>query len=503
MNAFEDFMSDNVKFTMMDEALLFINNIVKEKTFYDDKKWIEDISDNELVDRLVSKFIDSEICDINIIKKIVKNLSQKEKNRIFYKSNLYEFIRRSRKANQLLRNIIQTNVVFKDPMNPPKQIEDDLEKLSGAVLEYVHYNYPTINRTLKLKTHKRETVIVIDTDSNFLNLAPWVDFCNELLSSQYTAIKRRKFKNNRYVISARNKLDSVEEKVTMNQNYRSIYTIIHIITLMIQQTLKVFKLRSNLIPDGEEGSYGETNMKNEFLYRTILTTPAKKHYQGLVIVQEGVEFGDGGKLDIKGMEYRKPSVAGKHTRDFIEKLVRNDILLADNQTPDIAKILRKLEKFEKDIEKSVLAGEDKYIKTANLKSADAYAEPMSMGSYKAAFVWNHLYPDKQIDLPGIAYLIKVNMTKAKDIAKLSVDNPIIFERLMDLFENEPHIKKSGITTIALPIDEPMPNWIKPYINLDEIKASNLKLLLQVLNCLGIKTIYKTKSSQFFSNIIEI
>lgn len=202
------------------------------------------------------------------------------------------------------------------------------------------------------------------------------------------------------------------------------------------------------------------------------------------------------------MEYLKPSMAGKHTRDFIKKLIKNDILLAKNQTPDIGKILAKLDKFEDDIEKSVLAGEDKYIKTANIKSADAYASPLSIGSYKAAYVWNSLYPDKKIDLPGIAYILKVNLDKPKDFAKLSVDDPIIFAKLMKLFENE-QIAKSGIKNIALPIDEPMPSWLKPYINLDEIKANNVKLLLQVLNCLGIKTIYRTKSSQFYSNIIEL
>ena len=199
----------------------------------------------------------------------------------------------------------------------------------------------------------------------------------------------------------------------------------------------------------------------------------------------------------------KPSMAGETTREFIKKLVYNDILLAKNQVPNISKILDKLEKFEKDIEKSVLAGEDKYIKTANIKSEDAYSDAMSIGPYKAAFVWNYLYPDKAIDLPGRAYIIKVNLAKPKDFAKLSVEDPIIFSKLMWLFENNERIKKSGITNIALPIDEPMPKWLKPYINLDEIKNNNLKLLLQVLNCLGVKTIYRTKSSQFFSNIIEI
>lgn len=496
-NAFEDFMSDNVKFTMMDECLMFINNIVKEKRSKSDKKWVEDIKKHELVTRLRLKFLDEDVCDINIIEKIVDNLSQEDRNRVYYKCNLYEFIRRSKKANQLLRNIINENVEFVDPMDPPKAIEKDLDKFSEAVLEYVHYNYPTINRTLRLKTHTRETVIVIDTDSNFLNLAPWVEFCSSLLDEKYIRVHRRKKVNGRYIISSRDHLDSVETKLDERKIFRQIYTIIHIITLMIRRVLVRFQERANMIPD----SHGETNMKNEFLYMSLLTTPAKKHYQGMVKVQEGVVF-ENPKMDIKGMEYLKPSVAGKSTRDFILNLVKKDILLAKDQTPDIGKILNKLDKFEEDIEKSVLNGEDKYIKTANIKSEDAYANPLSIGPFKAAYVWNHLYPDKEIELPGLAYLLKVNLEKPKDFAKLSVDEPLIFSKLMELFKDE-RIAKSGIKNIALPIDEPMPKWLKPYINLDEIKANNIKLLLQVLNCLGVKTIYRTKSSQFYSNIIEL
>jgi len=294
-NSFEDFMSDNVKFTMMDECLMFINNIVKEHTSRSDEKWAENINNEELIARIRSKFLDEDVCDINIIEKIVKNLSQHEKNRIYYKCNLYEFISRSKKANQLLRNIVSSNVSFVDPMNPPKEIEKDLDKFSEAVLEFVHYDYPVINRTLRLKTHKRETVIVIDTDSNFLNLAPWVDYCNELINNKYAMIKRRKFKDNRHIISSRDYLNSIETKIDEEKAFRMIYTIIHIITLMIDRTLVTFQLRSNMNPN----SHGETKMKNEFLYLTILTTPAKKHYQGMIKVQEGNVFKDP-KIDAKG-----------------------------------------------------------------------------------------------------------------------------------------------------------------------------------------------------------
>lgn len=297
-NAFEDFMSDNVKFTMMDECLMFINNIIHEQRVKSDAKWVDDIKKHELVSRLESKFLNKDVCDINIITKIVDNMSQENINRVYYKCNLYEFVKRSKKANQLLRNIINENVDFVDPMKPPKEIEKDLDKFSEALLEYVHYNHPVINRTLRLKTHMRKTVIVIDTDSNFLNLSPWVDFCEELLNNNYTQIHRRKMVNGRHIISSRNYLDSVETKLDEKKTFRQIYTIIHVITLMIRRTLVKFQERANMIPD----SHGETNMKNEFLYMSILTTPAKKHYQGMIKVQEGNVF-KVPKMDIKGYSY--------------------------------------------------------------------------------------------------------------------------------------------------------------------------------------------------------
>ena len=196
-------------------------------------------------------------------------------------------------------------------------------------------------------------------------------------------------------------------------------------------------------------------------------------------------------------------MAGESTREFIKKLVYNDILMAKDFKPDVSKLLKKLKKFEDSIKESVLNGGDEYLKTANIKTEDAYADPMSIGTYKAAYVWNYLYQDKQIELPGIARIVKVNLAKPKDFASLSVTNPDIFEKLMTLFNENKRIEKSGISNIAIPLDEEFPEWILPYINLDEILSNNCKLLYSVLNCLGIKTIYKTKSTQFFSNIIKL
>lgn len=499
-NAFEDFLCDNVLFYNMDECLMFINNIVNEKSKRkkNDNKWVKDITRTQLYDRLLRKFKTEDICDVDLLKRIIKNLSQEDRNRIFYKSNIYEFFRNSKRAQELITNIAMDNHEFMNPEKPPKFIDGELSKLRDAVLEYVHYNYPTCNRVYRLKTEIRKCVIVIDTDSNFINLNPWLEFVENEILSKYIKIKRRNKIDGRYIINSRNDENNFSNKQKTKQKFRIIYTMVNLMSEMVNLSLDTFKNRSNIKP----GHPGVLNMKNEFLYDSILITPAKKHYQSAIRIQEGVYFNKP-LFDIKGMEYTKNSMAGESTRKFIKNLVYNDILMAKDCKPDISKILRKLKKFEDSIKESVLRGGDEYIKTANIKTEDAYDDPMSIGTYKAAYVWNYLYPNKQIELPGIAKIVKVNLKKPKDFASMSVTHPKIFSKLMELFNENKRIEKSGITNIAIPMDEEFPDWIIPYINLDEILSNNCKLIYSVLNCLGIKTIYKTKNNQFFSNIIKL
>lgn len=501
-NAFEDFLGDNVKFMNMDECLLFINNIVKEKGIRkkDDSKWVKNKNINDVFDRLKSKFFDQSMCEDKILNKILKNLDQENLNRIYYKSNFYNFILNSEKAIEIFLSIFTSNVDFTTPNDAPSEIVDKLNKLTSAFLEYVHYNYPTINRTLRLKTMKRNCVVVVDTDSCFLNYGQVYDFfINEILNKKKIIKRRIKSDNGKkYVIESRENLKAKSESKNRGISYRIINSVMYITNSVIKNTLDVFLDRCNCDRD-----HGNTSMKNEFLYDTLLICPpAKKHYQGAIRLREGVEYKKP-KFDIKGMDYVKRSAAGDSTREFIKNLVYDDILMAKNNSPDFYHILKKLNKFEKDIEQSVIRGEDKYIKNVNVKSEDAYDDPMSIGPYKAVFVWNYLYPNMKIDLPGSAKIIKVNLTKLKDFSKLSIDNPSIYGKLKKLFESNDRIMKSGITSIALPIDESVPDWMVPYINLDEIVSNNTDLLLPILNNLGMKAVYKTKSSQFYSNIINI
>ena len=295
-NAFEDFLSDSVTFDNMDECVNFILNIINEKSSRPkkDSRWIVDKDLSEVVERLRSKFTISEDCDITLIRKILLNLDQEDLNRIYYKSNIYEFFRNSKRARQLIKNIVQSHNKFMDPKNPPKAIKNDLDKLRSAVIEYVHYNYQFINRVNRLKMRKRKSVVVIDTDSNFINLGPWVNFVKDEILSGYVNISKRTIIDGRHVIDSRNKYKKNSYITKEQELFRIINSMVNIIDEVIGRVLKDFLHRCNI----PENNPGNTSMKNEFLYTRILITNAKKHYQAVIRLQEGnvLPF----DMDIKG-----------------------------------------------------------------------------------------------------------------------------------------------------------------------------------------------------------
>ena len=295
-NAFEDFLSDSVTFDNMDECITFIYNIINEKSKRNkkDSDWITNKSIDDIIERLQLKFTNSEDCDIKLIQKILLNLNQEDLNRIYYKSNIYEFFMNSKKSIQLIKNIAQSNEEFMDPKKPPKNIKNKLDKLRDAVMEYVHYNYQFNNRVNRLKMNKRKSVIVIDTDSNFINLGPWVNFVRDRIICNYINIEKRSKHNGLYEIESRDKYKKNSYVKKEQELFRIINLMVNMMDEMISRVLSDFLERCNIPKDNP----GNTSMKNEFLYTRILITDAKKHYQAVTRLQEGnvIPF----DMDIKG-----------------------------------------------------------------------------------------------------------------------------------------------------------------------------------------------------------
>ena len=174
--AFEAFMTNSVLFNDLNECFTFIRNIQEEK--YEIDSFIPRVPINKVYDRLASMFYDWDERYFDFIWDYLLTLTDDELIKIYYKNNIYEFSKIYEIKSRLVHMCSKVDS-FLDPNKPPEIIQNDLDELWSYYEKYVFYNYPPINRIQRLKFEKRKSVLTIDTDSNMINLHPWVEFMDD------------------------------------------------------------------------------------------------------------------------------------------------------------------------------------------------------------------------------------------------------------------------------------------------------------------------------------
>ena len=181
---FEMFLSNNVKFSSLNDIVTFIDNVRLDMK---DCKY----NDYEILD--MDKHIDITQCfeklimtcgykyipdtdDLDIVWKILQDCTPIEINRLFYKNNLYAFMENSICTN-LMRDIVTgLKVPYMEPKKPPKEIKSQLDQLKDLLLEYVFYNHQIMDRMDRNKNMIKNVSVISDTDSSFVSLDAWYHY---------------------------------------------------------------------------------------------------------------------------------------------------------------------------------------------------------------------------------------------------------------------------------------------------------------------------------------
>lgn len=480
--AFEAFLANNSKFVTMDECLVFIKNVISEKKsrkFNDDEILDGDVPLEKVRHKLKKTFLYKSRIDESLLNRILLNLSQEDLNRLYYKNNLYAFVNKNSKIKNLIRSIIidATPLHFSDPNKPDPSIQDELDILWAYMKEYVFYNYMIKDRVYRLKNYKRKAVVVIDTDSNMLNLEPW------LLYSMDKIIKPEDY-------------DDFEEF-----RLASLNTLMYVLSQVISETLYKFSKLSN-IPEEKRRLI---RMKNEYLYKRMIISNGKKNYTGVVEYKEGKWMNY--DLDIKGLPLDKIS-SNKESSAVFKDILKKDMLMSDKI--DIPKILNKLQNFQDEMEESLKRGEKRFLKPATVKQPKYYADPLTSQQYRALMNWNIAYPDKPVELPDSIYIVKMTMTSRKDLETIRDSHPDIYERLKtEIFEStEKRIADKGVHVLGIPrFEDEIPDWAIPFIDSATIVQDNMKNIVSILEVLDIQPLSVTSNAPNnkeiqFSNIVN-
>lgn len=515
---FEMFLSNNVKFASLDEVLVFINNVKNEKHTrqFDDKLILDrDITTEECFSKLVLtigdyrrgivKWIPTEE-DLEIIWYAVSHLTQEDINRVYYKNNLYDFFDNKSMTKSLIYIMKKMKQPYLDPNMVPEEISVELETLLSLVKEYVFYNYQIIDRIERNAHMVKNVAIISDTDSAIVSFDAWYHFVLNKLEGITLNLNRKKTEEIvEYTYNTKWKRE-IEEKeldfdfikdeiievpkkqrvITYMVNKELKFSILNIIAYLCSQLINEYMLsytKSN--HSYAEGKKCLIIMKNEFTFGTTMLTMNKKNYATIQELQEGHIINNGdGVMDIKGLPINKSTLNDK-TKEELQKILEEEILTSDEI--DQVRIIKRLAILEKQIFENLKSGQKDYYKPATIKALNSYEDPMRIQGIKAALVWN-MVRGEELEAIDLEARNTVNIAKViitpENIEKIKDKFPDVYDRFVDLFKDPDHsffgtssqygvkIKKT-ITSIAIPTDVQVPEWLVEFIDYTTIINNNL------------------------------
>lgn len=519
--AFEAFLGDNHVFIDLNEFFDWAKCMLDEEIEIDD--WIERIDPDTLYNRLSKKFWSWKDKYEHPLRGYVENLTSKQRTILYYKNNIRDFTSAHPIIQDLYRSIYSNvrnidtvpkngsvddipadlyaefdadmpwhskDKVVKDynswvgiqrflnPNEVPKEIKSDLEELTGYFMKYCYARYLVPDRIHRLKYFTRKVVVVVDTDSNMLNLQPWVTF----------------IENNVLHGNSFGRSDEYNMFIGVN-------TTAYIITQMVTDILLHYGKMSN-IPERFRPKF---NMKNEFLFKKIVIAMKKKRYISAVVLREGNLF-DPPKRDEKGMDYIKSGCSESAMNRYRD--------MTFNRLLNVAKVDPKglfddVNDFKFEIRESLENGEKQYLPNASAKEPIAYKNPWSEQSVRAVYAWNCIYPDQQIEVPCKVNIVKLNIFKPSDIAGMEFTYPDVYRAIMNGIFNSPNpaISSKGCQVLAIPNTvQTMPEWTKEYIDYTTMTSdilSPFKCIMELVKFSQLKVgKSSTRQSKVFSNIIK-
>lgn len=530
---FESFLANNVKFGSLDEVLIFINNVKKEKRNYLDEEYIDKPVD--VVD-CFAKIIDScgylwapDEDEMDIIWKVLINLGQRDINRVYYKNNLYEFCSNSRIKRLIVDTVKRLRTPFFNPLDVPAEIKDNLVELESILSEFVFYDKMIIDRIDRCDNMMKSVIMISDTDSCIVSLDAWYRFVLDLVKDEdlyimkydpisiFDFIEKDEFGD----IIDRKKLEPFEFKEDERYDFETDeiryqkhmidpfeirpsdyirWSIVNILAFVIDKFINKYMLqftKNNHSWAPEKPC--KIIMKNEFSFNRLLLTQVKKSYATVMKVQEGNLIPEDNQLDVKGIAAIAKSSMSDKTRKEFRKILLEDILTAP--TIDQFKIVEKLCIMEKKIINSLQDGERDYYKPVKIKSINSYENPMRIQGIKASYVWNYLnfdhnLPSINLEERNAVDIVNVELN-LKNVDTIKDKYPELYEKTVELLNTHKEFGGS-IDTIAVPKDMKVPEWIRDIIDYKTIVNNNMKGF--VYDSIGLT---RVNNDMIYSNILQI
>lgn len=502
---FEGFVGDNQVFFHINELYDWMNIVISKKD--DIPSWIVIPTAKDVLHRLVKHFYIFDRSDYEFLKKYINNLNDSQLSYLYYANNLNEFVIKHPKVYTLISSILDalpnmeavadrvpqeyesqfkdeddkvlqynkwmSKKMFLDPNDPPETIKKYLDEFIKLTKQFVFVKYITPDSIIKLNNHKRNTILLVDTDSNIINADLFVSFIlNNIFSGQ--TFGRSMLYN---------------EMILTN-------VLAATLSPRIDDMLDYYGKTHNMNKEAR----AELTMKNEFLFRRLFLMNKKKRYGASIVLREGnIIFPF--KLEIKGMDFIKAGVTEDVTKRFT-KMLEDHVLFSDKI--ELHELMNELKLFEREIFHDLKHGGTKFLKPQQFKAEDAYkkirdengkvigSKAWSLPVFRGSVVWNELYPTQKIYSLDRVKIIKLISIKEDDIDRIKYKYPNEYKLVKEKIyqSNNPEIRKAGLKVIAIPRSvKVIPEWLYDLIDYDIIVSDVISSFRSVLDALKIEEIY--------------
>lgn len=168
--ASEQFLSDNINFNDVDAVLLFILNVKSEKYSDNILEYIDyPKSKEDLYNYFISKTTNLRGGE-EIILKAVERLTEEEVNRVYYKNKILELC-----GNEYFSKKLGNMLKYNYEESPDAKMVDDLNDIKEKIIEFCFYDHLCEDRYKRSIKDTRKSIIVVDTDSNFIDLNKYIN----------------------------------------------------------------------------------------------------------------------------------------------------------------------------------------------------------------------------------------------------------------------------------------------------------------------------------------
>lgn len=349
------------------------------------------------------------------IREKVDSLDNVQLAKLIFKNNFNLFLKIPR-IQYLFRELYTVctseEIPFLDPNEPPfiktevdgkdvytfatgtKEMLEEIKLHTAQVLEGLYWyggdyspekRKKTKNLQETIQNIHRNTVVLIDTDSNMINY-------------------NTEFKKIQSLFG-----DIDDTHMTDDNKYFTISNMCAtVICEVIDSALNRYKDHVNILPEKSKC----LKLKNEFLFSKFLLTSRKKNYVSIVRLCEGKAY-PAPKLDVKGLVFTKSSVnatIGEKVEFIVDAIMKTENL-------DMREILRYVRQYTDEVSDSHKTRELlEYCVTLKIKTK---MEDTDTSDYrgKAISLWNAIAKNESeiIVPPAAFYAVPINLCKREEL----------------------------------------------------------------------------------------